>query len=155
MEKNKHAEDGGSKWKYGLRWDEKYETGHDTIDAQHKELFRLTSDVIEACEHGLGLEVVSKALDFLTSYTASHFADEETLMTQNYYPTYEEHKKIHEDFKQTVTQIVGRYRESGSTLELSHEVNGIIVRWLIMHISQVDRKFADYVKLIESKLQRD
>ena len=149
MENNKRAGDvsSHSQWKYGISWSENLETGHDKIDEQHKELFRLTSDIIGACERGSDLETVGRTLDFLASYTMSHFADEETLMTQNNYPDYEHHKKKHEDFKQTVTELIVRYQESGSTSELCREVSSIIVRWLITHISQVDRKLADFVKL--------
>ena len=145
VEKN-DAGDGNSEWKYGVKWKESFETGHEKIDEQHKELFRLASDLIEACEEGTDLEAVGRTLGFLASYTVSHFVDEETLMTQNNYDGYRKHKKKHEDFTQTVTELIERYRKSGSTSELSHEVNSIIVRWLITHISMVDRKLADFVR---------
>ena len=149
MAENNRAGGGNSQWKYGLRWNENLETGHEKIDEQHKELFRLMSDLIEACESGSDQETVGRALNFLTSYTMNHFADEETLMTQNNYPGFGEHKKAHENFKQTVTELIGRYQKSGSTSELSREVNSIIARWLTTHITLVDRTFADFVRSAE------
>ena len=150
MEENRRAEDDSSQWKYGVSWKNYLETEHEAIDGQHKELFRLTSDLVEACENGSNLEMVGKALEFLASYTLSHFADEEALMMQNNFPGYEEHKKMHENFRQTVKELMGRYQESGNTSELSREVNSVVVQWLISHISKVDRKLANFTKSIQT-----
>ena len=150
--KNKNTGNDDSQWNYGIKWKEELETGHEGIDEQHKELFRLTSNLIEACEHGSSnVEEVGRTLDFLTSYTVNHFADEESLMTKNNYPSRDVHKKKHEDFKQTVTELIERYRKSGNTSELSHDVNSIIVHWLVSHILHVDRTLADFVKSVKQK----
>ena len=144
--KDERAGDSDPQWKYGIMWNESWETGHEQIDEQHKELFRLASDLIEACEQGSNVQTVDKALDFLASYVVRHFADEETLMTQSDYPAFEEHKNKHEDFKQTVAELARQFQESGSSSDLSHKINSIVIQWLITHISMLDRNLAYYVR---------
>jgi hemerythrin-like metal-binding protein len=143
--------DGELGWSHGVAWNPNLATGHEKIDTQHKQLFKLTSDLVEACEKGSDIMTVGRTLDFLASYTVSHFADEEKLMEIHHYPGYSEHKKKHDDFKQTVTGLIESYKSTGITSDLSNAVNTVVIRWLTTHISQVDRKLADYIRVCESE----
>ena len=141
--------DGGisvSEIKYGIAWSEKYELGNAQVDAQHRRLFELVSDLVEACMQGCEDEKLTETLDFLVNYTIRHFRDEEALQLQYKYPEYESHKQIHDDFKITVSGLVRNYKENGSSDELSSNVNKIIVRWLVNHIQCEDKKIATHIQ---------
>jgi hemerythrin-like metal-binding protein len=133
-------------WKYGIAWDPELETGNHEIDRQHKQLFRLTSDLVDACAKGQSPAVLSKALDFLAAYTVEHFADEEALQLKYHYPDYEAHKKLHDDFSKTATDLVAQYKAEGSSDVLVERVNAIVVRWLVKHIGQEDSKIAAHIR---------
>jgi hemerythrin-like metal-binding protein len=133
-------------WKYGLAWRAELETGNQVIDTQHKELFKLTSDLVDACAKGQKPAALEEALSFLTSYTIKHFTDEEALQLEYHYPAYEDHKKLHDDFKKTVAALIAEYKEKGSSLDLSDKVYSVIVRWLIQHITGEDSKIAAYIR---------
>ncbi|MDR1204424.1 MAG: bacteriohemerythrin [Peptococcaceae bacterium] len=139
-------ETAASEWKYGVAWSRELETGNEAIDAQHKELFRLTSDLADMCGKGQDSEALGKALDFLASYTVKHFADEESLQLKYRYPDYENHKKLHDDFKETATQLIAEYKASGSADELSNKVYSVIVHWLVRHIKGEDAKIAAHIR---------
>jgi len=132
--------------KYGIAWKESYNIGYDHIDSQHRSLFGLLSDLVIACMDGNNTEKLKNAIDFLIDYTVKHFQDEEDVQIQWSYPGYENHKKLHEDFKVTVTDIVQRYNENGSSSELSNELNRVVIKWIISHIQKEDKKIGDYIR---------
>jgi len=130
---------------YGIKWEKEYELGNERVDSQHKKLFELLSELIEACENGTETEKVYMALDFLVNYTVQHFHDEEALQTECGFPEYERHKQLHEDFKGTVSGLVRKFDESGSSVELLNDINRVLVRWLLRHIQAEDKKIGAYM----------
>jgi hemerythrin-like metal-binding protein len=142
---------GGKGWEYGFAWSHELETGNAEIDAQHKELFRLTSDLVDACVNDHSPDVLGKALDFLASYTVRHFEDEERLQLEYGFPDYERHKKIHDDFKTTAGELIAEYKEVGSTDDLIHKVHSVIIRWLVQHIKGEDSKIAIHIRMVKQQ----
>jgi hemerythrin len=133
-------------WKNGIAWSDKLITENNIIDEQHKTIFKLTSDLIEAHIKGEGKEILGKMLDFLANYVIEHFGYEEKLMIEYIYPKYEYHKKFHDDFKLTVFELKDDYDTRGASDELTKTLSGTVVRWLIRHISREDTKIANYVR---------
>jgi hemerythrin len=138
--------DPSEKWKYGLAWSPDLATGNSIIDSQHKQIFRLTSSLSAACMEGRGKTMLGETLDFLVSYTVRHFIDEEALQKEYRYPAYEAHKKMHDDFRETVTALMDTYKRDGSSAELLEKVNTVIVHWLVEHIKQEDAKIAVHIR---------
>jgi hemerythrin-like metal-binding protein len=132
-------------WKYGIAWSKDLETGNPAIDSQHKQIFRLTSNLTAACMRGQGFSMLEETLAFLAAYTIRHFADEEELQRQCGFPEYAEHKKQHEDFTKTVAGLAAEFKINGSSIELLDKVNSTIVRWLVQHIKQEDFKISTYI----------
>ena len=133
-------------WTHGIAWSRDLETGNDEIDSQHKELFRLTSNLVEACENKRGHEVLEDTLNFLASYTVQHFADEEALQVKHKFPGYEDHKKLHEDFKAKVVELITQYHEDSESVDLHTQINSTIIRWLLTHIKKEDSKIAEHIR---------
>jgi hemerythrin-like metal-binding protein len=132
-------------WKYGIAWSPDLATGNREIDSQHKQLFRLTSNLAAACLNGQGAGMLGETLDFLAAYTVRHFTDEENLQLAHNYPAYTEHKKLHDGFKETVAGLIAQYKTGGSSEELLEKVNSVIVHWLVEHIKQEDSKIAAHI----------
>ncbi|MDR0434001.1 MAG: bacteriohemerythrin [Gracilibacteraceae bacterium] len=137
-------------WSHGLAWSADLETGHPQIDAQHKQLFRLTSALVDACAKGQSTAVLGEALNFLAAYTIQHFADEEKLQKQYAFPGYALHKKAHDNFKATVTTLIAESQAGESAEELSDKVFSVIVRWLVRHIKGEDAKIADHIRAVSA-----
>ena len=135
-----------NEWTHGIAWSPDLETGNDAIDSQHKELFKLTSDLVEACENNKGQEVLGDTLNFLASYTVKHFADEEALQVKYSYPDHENHKKIHEDFKAKVVELIHQHQEDSESVDLRAHINTTIIRWLLTHIKKEDFKVAEHIR---------
>jgi len=136
-------------WTEGVAWSKEFETGNTNIDVQHKQLFKLTSDLIESCQRNENdkKKTVAETLAFLTDYTVMHFADEEKLAREYMYPEYKEHEKMHGDFTQVVVTLNKQFKKNGDTDSLFLTVNKLVVRWLLGHIKREDSKIAKHIKL--------
>jgi hemerythrin-like metal-binding protein len=132
-------------------WDKSFETGHAMIDTQHKQLFAALNDLIETCRLGKRAEELEKNLNFLNDYTIKHFFDEEQVQQKYHYPDYENHKKIHDNFKATVRDLKVKMIMKGASNELIQEVREKIGNWLITHIKGQDVKIGAYIKAQEVK----
>ena len=99
----------------GLKWDNNYLLGNDLVDAEHRQLFDLVNGLVRSCNDDQSALELGKELDFLANYTVQHFADEENLQIISNYPEYKTHKKLHEDFKLVVTDLVKRFNTTGSS----------------------------------------
>jgi len=129
-----------------MLWRKSYEIGNETVDGQHKELFRLVQDVLDADAFGSRKEKIESALKFLAEYAVRHFETEEELMLESGFPGYEAHKKIHEDFVHAVVDFMGRFEEEGSTVSVSETINGFVLDWLNEHIMGSDKEMAEFYK---------
>ena len=87
----------------------------------------------------------------MVNYTVHHFYDEELLQVQYSFPDYARHKQLHDDFKKTVGELVQRFAESGSSEELSCDVNKVVVRWLTGHIRQEDKKIGEHMRRVAAR----
>ena len=128
-----------------IEWDDSLSIGIELIDEQHKMLIQRLSDLSNAVEMKQGEMEVTKTLDFMIEYTDFHFSSEEKHMAEQNYPGLDEQKRLHEEFKKTLSGIVAEYREDGPTRELTTAVNTLLVNWLINHIKGVDHKFAEFL----------
>ena len=138
-------------WTHGVAWSEKYETGYGEIDEQHKNLFKLVSDLIESGARKDSSVTVEETLLFLAEYTVKHFADEEKIALSYKYPHCEEHKKMHENFTETVAGLCSQYKKDGDSDALLIMVEKVVVRWLVKHIQGEDFKIAKHIKEIKNK----
>lgn len=123
-------------------WKEEYRIGAEIIDAQHKELFRRVEGLLEiamtAGEESNKKECL-EMLSFLISYTVQHFETEEAFQKAQGYVSYEEHAKIHRQFKNTVLLYQEKIEQAFSK-ETLKQFAGTLMTWLTMHICGYDRK---------------
>ena len=117
------------------------------LDSHHKELIYAINALYKSIEDGKGIEGAKKTLDFLSEYTTFHFGCEEALMKSKKYPLYTQHKKVHDDFIQTVQNLYGVLEEKGATEEFEDLVEKEVTDWLVNHIQKMDREMTDWVKI--------
>jgi len=129
-------------------WDDKYLTGIEIIDSQHKKIFQRLNELFESCknqeEKGKILDLIQN-LDF---YTGEHFETEEKFMTDLEYPRYNEHKKAHEHFKDMYREIRNNYHyeKSQAVYVLAIHLYHTLAEWLDFHLSNEDHLLAEFLK---------
>ncbi|GHS93560.1 hypothetical protein FACS1894107_12020 [Planctomycetales bacterium] len=127
-------------------WTADLETGNELIDSQHKQLIQAINDLLRACAGGEGRAVIADTMDFLESYTAKHFGEEEDLQRQFAYPDVPQHRILHSGFKQVVAKIGHELQTEGATVEMVMRINRDVAGWLINHIKKEDTKVAAHIK---------
>ena len=121
-------------------------TGNDTIDNQHRELFKAINDFHDACSSGNGKERISATMEFLVSYTAKHFGDEERLQQQSNYPDQANHKRLHEQLKSLVNDLARQQQDDKSSIMVLTKLSNSLGTWFMNHIMREDKKVAAHVR---------
>jgi len=126
-----------------LTWNPSLSIGVKQVDEQHIKLIYLANSLDDAMKTGNGNNVLSMIFSGLVSYTATHFRDEERLMSAYGYPEIALHKKQHEDLTNQVLELKRKFA-SGSAY-LSMEVLDFLKDWVRKHIQGDDKKFGAYL----------
>ncbi|MEG0614993.1 MAG: hemerythrin family protein, partial [Oscillospiraceae bacterium] len=99
-----------------MTWNDGLSIGVPAIDAQHKTLCEKIDNLLEACKTGKGRIEIINTLTFLEDYTKKHFHDEEILQKSSGYPKCAEHKKIHENFIKSVSELKNEISQNGPSI---------------------------------------
>lgn len=134
-----------------ITFDDNLITKNELIDSQHKELIERIRQFVESCEQGSGKVKAIQMLDYLTDYTNFHFSAEEKLQEEAGYPGLAEHRKKHEEFRQTLKELDEFLEESeGPTDAFVAQVEENVVKWLFSHIKTFDRSVAEFIFLADN-----
>jgi len=123
-------------------WDTKLETGIEVIDAQHQRIVEYIND-LEIAKMKLDKKMVNDIIEQLIDYTQSHFGFEEEMLEDAGYKFLKPHKKVHELFIRRVTDFTLR---SAKGEDIVDELHSMLSKWLVNHIANEDRDYADAVK---------
>jgi len=126
-------------------WDEKYATGIQLIDSQHKELISLTNELFQACLDGENTvkDVFKETMGRMVDYVRFHFGAEQELLQRVKYPDYQEHKKQHDTLVMQILSTVKEYNE-GKKLAPNQFVR-TLRDWILGHIAHYDKLYASYI----------
>ena len=129
-----------------IEWENKYNTGIEKIDYQHKKLVVLINNLYDSVVLKKDDSTVQEAILDLKLYTIFHFSTEEKLFTKNEYTEDDlnEHLKAHQIF---IDEIGGYLGDTQSTqYELGYRIVEFLKKWLFSHILVSDMKFANFLK---------
>lgn len=116
-------------------WSEKYSLNHIKIDDQHKALFHLASSVEELDTQKSTKEELAVLIKQLFKYMREHFNDEEEYMQNIGYPLLPEHKKEHEKFINSMTDIL---KETKGLELLQSKIKTLSYQWRTKHVLSSD-----------------
>ena len=128
-------------------WTKELETGNTLIDSEHKKLIDAINQLLDACNKGKGRQELHAAVDFLTSYTRTHFSHEEALQLKHKYPIYPQHKVFHTSYLAQMDAVSANLKSEGPTIAMLGEVNAK-VSILLSHIRRDDVQLAAYIKSV-------
>jgi hemerythrin-like metal-binding protein len=137
-------------------WSEKFNTGHEKIDEQHRTLARLVNSLARTLIDQ-DYSVVSSTFDELSKYAHLHFMDEENVWLQYFDeddPWFSSHQHSHESFWPKVYEI--RLANPDKPLhEIVENITQYLIRWLAFHIVGEDKRMASAIQLIDSGMTVD
>jgi hemerythrin len=136
-------EKGAKTMQYEIEWDDKYSVSIDSIDSEHQKLIGLINRLVGAMSKGQGKTVVEKILSDLMDYTVYHFGREEEYFAKFAYADAAGHIEQHKMFIMKIQQFTDDFEDG--RIGLSVEILQFLSRWLIDHISTVDRQYSDFL----------
>lgn len=128
-----------------IEWSEKYSTGVEIFDNEHKILVSIINRLNRAMEEGKGGNIISDIVNELVDYTGTHFRHEEQLMEKFGYETYQDHKKIHVDFVNQVLKVKNDIATGRVTV--STDLMEFLKDWLLKHIMGTDKEYGKFFNM--------
>ncbi len=128
-----------------LKWLEEFELGVEEIDNDHKRIIENYNKLCMVIKNNEESEFYKELIEFLSDYVSSHFVKEEKLQFEIKYNKYNEHKKIHEDFKNKVKHISEKYKDKKIEMDDLISINLFLKDWLLEHILVEDQKIKEFI----------
>ncbi|MCX6954655.1 MAG: hemerythrin domain-containing protein [Verrucomicrobia bacterium] len=119
-------------------WNERFETGHAQIDAEHREFFRQLNALKGAVESGAGRERVVDLITILQTYVLGHFAREEAHMARVDCPALQANCAAHRDFALKLEHWLELLTMSGTPVSMLLDVHRESIGWIEAHIINID-----------------
>lgn len=132
-----------------MKWTKDLEVGIETIDEQHRELFKRIGSLLLAIKEHRCKSEIDGTIQFLDDYARFHFGEEEQRMDEAGYDGLEDHRKHHAVYLNNIKELkdlAAQPRIQGASYELSVTTNQIVVDWIVDHIMKIDRKFGEYMR---------
>lgn len=127
-----------------VEWSDELSLNNENIDAQHKNLFALTNELIKHSDADAHSEIINETLYELLQYIDIHFAEEEELLEKVNYPKLEEHKKIHRSFTRKIAMFC-RDVVKGKA-HIAEELLVFLTEWIRQHTSIDDQDYKNYIQ---------
>ena len=121
-----------------ILWTNRYETGVDEIDNQHKKLVGLINALFDSFKATDRQAILNQIFTELVNYTIYHFKYEEDLMLKKGYKDYKKHKEAHTMFIDKVNSYANKL-DINDNKALLNVVN-FLRDWLLNHILIVDKE---------------
>ena len=122
-----------------LEWDKKYSVGVEEIDNQHKRMFVVINELLDAIDSNSTNEHLGHIIESLVQYKIFHFETEEKYFKEFNYDDSEEHIRKHREFNKKLIELKEKYPEP--TIEFAFELVDFLEDWLINHLMVVDQKY--------------
>jgi hemerythrin-like metal-binding protein len=128
-----------------MEWRKEWECGNETIDSQHRELIRITNELLTHVSEGkaVGKDTIN-LLDRLLSDCGEHFGDEEKALSAIGYPDRINHGDIHESILAKTLKMREAYRTG--EVKFSTFVLFIVDDVILGHLLNEDEKFFSYIR---------
>jgi hemerythrin len=125
-----------------LNWNEKFETGHELIDTQHRMLISYINrlDVMAGITNptATDIELFSRFIEFLESYILTHFTEEDDCMFRFRCSAYKDNKRAHAEFLDFFRGFQRRFVIEGYSAEAVKELFEACKAWIQSHILKID-----------------
>ncbi len=130
-------------------WEERFNTGVDEIDDQHRILVNTLNEAQEKLTDDTSIEMLESLTKDLLSYALYHFETEEEMMQRYDYKShhqndFESHMKQHRDFSSKVVAIRNEIK-MGNPID-KNELIDFLSGWLINHINKTDKKLGVFLQ---------
>lgn len=127
-----------------LHWSPSMSVGIDFMDADHKQLIELLTELHDLVGPGQVQTAAVAKLDELIDFTQQHFHLEERLMEESDYDELGEHRQLHK----ALLQEIGECRQNliSGEMDAGPEIMDFLKDWLTRHIRESDKHFGGFLE---------
>ena len=126
-----------------LRWRRQFETGLESIDRQHRELFEALGQLAGAIEAGTPRNLLDESLAALARHLIKHCQTEETLMKEAGFPDRIAHANQHQEVVLRVRDLQYRWMKGQP---MGPEAVASLGAWLDQHICESDLAYVRHLR---------
>jgi hemerythrin len=131
-----------------LDWKGEYSVGVPLLDNQHKEIFRSIQKITDFKAKSDSSNVFSDSIEDITRLMSDHLKDEEDYLLQHNYPLLNEHKQEHLNLMDGYTELLYRFTKGEKGVD--KKLVEFLHHWWVTHIFEVDMKYKEYFKALDS-----
>ena len=131
-----------------LKWDDSMSVGIFEIDNDHKAMIEQLKSLIDAYHTGKADHYIIDLFGFLGRYVEKHLTLEEHYMKKYNYPNLAEHRRQHEEFKESCKLLKEEFETKGGTTRLVILIKQMLVDHFTEHVRTVDKEMAEYFKTV-------
>lgn len=126
-------------------WEKSLVLGHEQIDKEHKVLIDQMGVLYDAIKNLDALDETLKTIELLNTYIIEHFDAEENLQATSGYPDYDQHKALHEAYKNDVKSWAKSVENKTLNATERMAVYKSIMDWFRNHILIEDKKLSEFL----------
>lgn len=132
-----------------LVWSDTFCSGNRLIDDQHRKLFRMSNQLLDAIESFSPNTVINERVTHLLDDIAKHFHDEEVILELANFPGRIEHAEEHAGLYQRGLEIARTFHENGQ--DLGDIIKFLVYEVVFRHMHQKDREFFPFIKTMHAE----
>ena len=123
-----------------FEWQEGYNIGVDVIDQEHQRLFKIINKLFNFREEEKdGRWLCEEGIKYFKGHAMKHFADEEAFMASINYRDLEQHRRIHQGFREnTLPALEQELKQTGYAPDSVDHFLGVCAGWLVGHTLSED-----------------
>ncbi len=120
----------------------------DQMQKTHEDEIKIINEIeklVFGCEKGTAnQDELENKLDEYIAHVKEHFRNEERLMQEYDFPSFEMHKMAHDMFLMDLQYATKQWKEFG---DINKIINFVFKtpEWIVMHVNSVDGPTADYI----------
>ncbi len=127
-----------------FNFDDEFKLGIPEIDAEHAALINMLNEVMNLNRKNEKDKARLYFQETLSRYVVDHFAHEEAYMQKIGYPQLDEHRKVHENFKQAMFRYMEQFNPEDHAAFRGALMDAY--SWIINHIGKTDRKYVGFAQ---------
>ncbi|MBD3310944.1 MAG: bacteriohemerythrin [Candidatus Magasanikbacteria bacterium] len=127
-----------------LIWKEENSVGVKMFDLQHKELFDIINELIEAINNKKFNDVIDDIMVRLVDYGNYHLSTEEKFFDQYDYPEKDSHKALHDEYINKINSFQQRYQNQDGEIDIAFDLVNFLENWWVNHINGADKKYSEF-----------
>mgnify|MGYP002510114429 CR=1 FL=1 len=124
-----------------FEWQEEYNIGVEVIDREHRRLFRIINKLFRFKDEEKDSQwTCQEGIKYFRGHAVKHFADEEEYMASIGYKGLEQHRRVHQGFREnTLPALEQELERTGYSQEAMEHFLGVCAGWLIGHTLTEDQ----------------